>query len=196
MIQCMAERRRGGEQGIVAVQAIRGGAVWQAMTAGSWDRGGWDPRLFEACLCRSHTLSQPKTFSHRHPTVEQMRERVTDPIAYRLEYADGLKGTMLMLEGVVGDFTFAARLKGESEPLSTLFQLSPTPNVAYSAALMSQAEATFVTGRSPCPIERTLLTTGMVAACVESLARGNVRTETPHLRIAYQAPRESNFANS
>jgi hypothetical protein len=31
-------------------------------------------------------------------------------------------------------FTFAARLKGESEPLSTLFYLPPTPNVTYSAA--------------------------------------------------------------
>ena len=41
-IQCMAERRRGGETGVVALQALRGEAVWKALAAGSWGAGGWD----------------------------------------------------------------------------------------------------------------------------------------------------------
>ncbi|MGH7199359.1 MAG: hypothetical protein ACREJB_02065, partial [Planctomycetaceae bacterium] len=49
VIQCMAERRRGGETGVVALQALRGEAVWKAMASGSWPAGGWNPRLFEAC---------------------------------------------------------------------------------------------------------------------------------------------------
>ena len=196
VIQCMAERRSGGETGVVAVQALKGDAVWTAMEAGSWSGGGWDPRLFEACLSRSHTLAQPDTFSHRYPTTIQIREWVKDPIAYRFEYADGVKATMLLLNGLVGDFTFAARLKGESEPLSTLFYLPPVPNVVYSAALMSKAEETFMTGKSPYPIERTLLTTGLVEAGVRSLGTGQKRLETPHLAIRYQSPRESTFAVS
>ena len=40
VIQCMAERRRGGETGVVALQALRGDAVWRAMDAGSWSVGG------------------------------------------------------------------------------------------------------------------------------------------------------------
>src|SRR5581483_2673490 len=95
MIQCMAERRKGGETGVSAVQALRGEPVWRAMEAGSWDRGGWDPRLFEACLSRSQTLAQPPTGSHRYPTPEQVREWVKDPVAYRVEYADGIRATML-----------------------------------------------------------------------------------------------------
>ena len=141
----------GGETGVVAVQALRGDAVWKAMAAGSWTAGGWDPRLFEACLCRSQTLAQPPTFSHRYPTAEQMREWVKDPVAYRFEYADGLKATMLLMNGLVGDFTFAARLKGQAEPLSTLFYLPPNPNVVYSAALMSKAEEMFLTGKAAVP---------------------------------------------
>ncbi|MEX0641589.1 MAG: hypothetical protein WD468_02755 [Pirellulales bacterium] len=191
VIQCMAERRRGGETGVVALQALRGESVWKAMEAGSWDR-----RLFEACLSRSHTLAQPKTFSHRYPTPAQMREWVKEPIAYRFEYADGAKATMLLMNGLVGDFTFAARLKGEPEPLSTLFHLPPNPNVVYSAALMSKAEEAFMTGKSPYPIERTLLTTGLVEAGVRSLASGQKRLDTPHLAVRYQAPRESTFARS
>ena len=111
VIQCMAERRRGGETGVVAMQALRGDAVWKAMEAGTWANGGWDPGLFEACLSRSQTLAQPETFSHRYPTPAQIREWVKDPVAYRFEYADGVKATMLMMNGLVGDFTFAARLK-------------------------------------------------------------------------------------
>lgn len=196
VIQCMAERRKGGETGVAAMHALRGDAVWQAMDAGSWGEGGWDPQLFAACLARSQTLAQPETFSHRHPTPDQMRAWVKEPVAYRFEYNDGTKATMLLLNGLVGDFTFAARLKGAREPLSTLFYLPPNPNVTYSAALMSKAEETFLTGKAPCPIERTLLTSGLVEAGVRSLATGQKRIETPHLRVTYKVGRESTFARS
>lgn len=191
VIQCMAERRRGGETGVVALQALRGPAVWSAMQAGSWSDGGWDPQLFEACLSRSHTLAQPETYSHRYPSEAQMQAWVADPVAYRFEYADGLRATMLLLNGLVGDFTFAARLKGQREPLSTLFHLPPNPNVVYSAALMSKAEETFATGRAPYPVERTLLTGGLVEAGMHSLGKDQKRLETPHLAVRYDAPRES-----
>ncbi len=196
VIQCMAERRRGGECGVAAVQGLRGYAVWQAMAAGDWESGGWDPQLFEACLSRCQTLTQPDTFSDRYPTVEQMHEWVKDPVAYRIEYADGVKATMLLMNGLVGDFTFAARLAGKSEPLSTLFYLPPNPNVVYSAALMSKAEETFLTGKTPYPIERTLLTTGLVEACVRSLATDQKRHETPHLAVKYSPVRASTFWQS
>jgi len=195
MIQCMAERRRGGETGVVALHALRGDEVWEAMEAGSWDAGGWSPRLFEACLSRSHTLAQPETFSHRDPTPAQIRERVADPVAYRFEYADGLKATMLLLNGLVQDFTFAASLEGEVEPLSTLFYLPPNPNVVYSAALMSKAEHLFLSGQAAYPARRTLLTSGLVAAGLQSLAEGR-RLETPHLAVRYQPPRDSTFWRS
>ena len=188
VIQCMAERRKGGETGVVALQALRGEPVWKAMEAGSFKAGGWDTKLFDACLCRSQTLAQPASYSHRFPTLQQMKEWVKSPVAYRFEYADGLRATMFLLNGLVGDFTFAAKLKGEREPLSTLFYLPPNPNVVYSAALMSKAEEMFLTGKAPYPIERTLLTTGLVAAGMESLATEQKRLETPHLAIKYRAP--------
>jgi hypothetical protein len=195
-IQCMVERRQGGESGVVALQALRGEAVWKAMGAGSYKGGGWNPALFEACLCRSQTLAQAPTCSHRYPTVAQIRDWVKDPVAYRFEYADGLNATMLMLNGLVGDFTFAAKLKGKMEPLSTLFYLPPNPNVVYSAALMAKAEELFLTGKAPYPIERTLLTTGLVAAGMQSLATGQKRLETPHLAIRYEVGKESQFLHA
>lgn len=195
-IQCMAERRRGGETGVVAMQGLRGDSVWKAMEQPSWQSGGWDPQLFHACLSRSHTLAQGETFSHRYPSATQIRDWVKDPIAYRFEYGDGTKATMLLMNGLVEDFTFAARIKGQPEPLSTLFYLPPNPNVVYSAALMSKAEETFLTAKAPYPIERTLLTTGLVEAGVRSIGTGQKRVDTPHLAIRYQAPRESLFWQS
>ena len=195
-LQSFVERRRGGETGVRAMHALRGDAVWKALEAGSWQDGGWDGRLFEACLSRSHTLAQGETFSDRYPTPEQMREWVKEPIAYRYEYADGLKATMLLMNGLVEDFTVAARLKGNSEPLSTLYHLPPNPNVVYSAALMSKAEEMFISGKAPYPVERTLLTSGLVQAGMQSLAAGQKRQETPHLAVRYQAPEASQFFQS
>ncbi len=193
VIQCMAERRRGGETGVQSVQALRGDAVWAAMEKPSWSAGGWDASLFAACLARSHTLAQPPNGSHRYPTPAQMRAFVKEPVAYRFEYVDGLRATMFLLNGLVGDFTFAARLRGQAEPLSALFHLPPNPNVVYSAALMAQAERMFVTGQAPYPIERTLLTSGILAAAMQSRANDGQRLATPHLAVKYQPPQESLF---
>ena len=42
-----------------------------------------------------------------------------------------------------------------------------------------------VIGKASYPVERTLLTTGMLAALVESKANGHKRIETPHLEVKY-----------
>ena len=100
---------------------------------------------------------------------------------------------MLLMNGLVGDFTFAGRIAGQSEPLSTLFYLPPNPNVVYSAALMSKVEEMFVTGKAAYPVERTLLTSGLVTAGMQSLAGKQKRLETPHLSVNYKPSRESTF---
>ncbi|QDU37443.1 hypothetical protein Mal4_17560 [Maioricimonas rarisocia] len=187
-LQCMVERRRGGETGVASIQGLHGDPVWDAMKS-----GGWDPALFESCIARSQTLAQPETFSHRHPTFEQMQEWVEDPVAYRIEYADGLKATMLLMNGLVKDFTFAARLKGRRKPLSTLFYLPPVPNVTYSAGLMSKAEEMFMTGNAPYPVERTMLTSGMVQSALQSVANDQQKAATPHLNVEYTTSKESHF---
>lgn len=199
-IQCMIERRRGGETGAVAIQALRGDAVWDAMddamNGGDWTSGGWDRSLFEGCLCRSHTLAQAdeRIYNHRYPTAAEVRKLVPqEPIAYRVEHADGLKTTMLLVEGLVGDITFAARLKGKEHPLSTLMYLHPRNLCNFFSPLCYAMEEMFLTGVATYPVERTLLTTGLTAAGVESLHQGGKRLETPHLNIAYQPTPHSTF---
>ncbi|MFP6763697.1 MAG: hypothetical protein VB858_08765, partial [Planctomycetaceae bacterium] len=111
MMQSMLERRAGGETGVAEVAAWRGARLWQALDEDSLPGGGWSPQLFEACLSRSQTLAQPESFSHRYPSVQQIREWVTDPVYYWIRYRDGTTGHLLLLNGLVSDFTFAARIK-------------------------------------------------------------------------------------
>ena len=196
-IQCLAERRRGGESGVVWIHALRGDSVWEALDSGSWEGGGWDPELFEACLCRSQSL-QPihKNSRHTYPRREDLPQLTnTDPVAYRFEYADGLRATMLLMEGLVSDITVAARLKNQSEPLSLLFYLGSghdmQPN--FFNPLSHHMENMILTGQAPYPVERTLLTTGLTAAGIESLWLGQKPLKPPHLAISYQPERESTF---
>jgi len=193
-LQCMLDRRKGGETGVAWVEVLKGDAVWQALAKNAWDAGGWSRRLFEACLSRCQTLGQARPgFGHRYPTDDDIHELVKEPYAYRLQYRDGTKATVMMMNGLVKDFTFAAQVRGQSEPLSTLFYLPPQTNVVYSAALMSKVEEMFVTGKAPWPVERTLLTSGLVHFGLTSLHEQSRRLETPELDVRYIPPRESQF---
>jgi hypothetical protein len=57
--------------------------------------------------------------------------------------------------------------------------------------LVRHAETMMLEGRAPYPVERTLLTSGMVIAGVDSLHAGEKELPTPHLNISYQAPKDS-----
>ena len=194
-IQGMVERRKEGESGAVAMHALRGDAVFGAMMKGAWKAGGWDAELFETCLCRSLSLAPAREgFNHILPRPEEISALLKEEaIAYRYEYADGLKATMLLLEGLVYDFTFAARLKGRREPFSTLMYIDPQKPRNFFNAQVNAVERMFLTGKPTYPIERTLLTTGLTAAGVESLWLGQKRIETPHLAIRYSPTEESTF---
>jgi hypothetical protein len=193
-LQCMVERRRGGETGVQAVQLIQGDAVWKAGEAGRYSKD-----LLAAALSRSDTpLGLTVTDGRTQDLVaaNELPNLVKSPAAYFIEYRDGLKATMLMLDGAIRDFNFAARLTGSQEIWSTQFLLTPDPNVTYSACLMHKAEQMFETGAAPYPVERTLLTSGMLESCLTSKLRNNARLETPHLQVVYQAPDASQFAQT
>lgn len=193
-LQCMVERRLGGETGVVTMHALSDDAVWKALAKGSWEAGGWDRRLFEACLCRSHTLALVRDMRENILfDFERIPSLVEKPVAYRFEYANGLKATILLVEGLIQDFTFAARLNGQEEPLSTLMYLPPGGN--FFIPFCRAIEETFLTGKAKSPVERTLLTTGLTAAGIESIYQGEKRIETPHLSVQYSASRESLFCN-
>ncbi|MGA2590760.1 MAG: hypothetical protein ABSH32_12655 [Bryobacteraceae bacterium] len=192
-IQCMVERRQGGESGVRWLQGYRGERFWQAYN----DRV-WPHELVRAALCRSHTLTPSRpSLNDNFPALEDMRRLVKDPVAYRYQHHDGLFSTMLLMTGLVQDFNFAASIDGRAEPFSAQMYLPMPPARASLASFFSPLvhymEEMFLTGKPSYPVERTLLTTGLTAAGMESLFRNQARNETPHLSVSYQPPKESAF---
>lgn len=190
-MQCMIERRNGGETGVRAVQMITGDAVWKAGAEGRWSQD-----LLISALSRSDTPQGLTVQDGRTQDIVrngELPKLVKDPAAYFIEHNDGLKTTLLMLNGAIRDFNFAARVGG-SGIQSCQFFLTPTPNVTYSACLVSKIEEMFATGRAPYPAERTLLVSGMLESCLTSKLEAGKRLETPHLAVRYQAPKHSQHA--
>ena len=97
----------------------------------------------------------------------------------------------------MGDFNFAAQLAGRDRPLSTnLYLPMPSPPgtlASFFTPLSHHMEQMFRTGAPSYPIERTLLTTGLTEAGVDSLHRDGARIDTPHLDIAYQPADDSTY---
>jgi hypothetical protein len=192
-LQCMVERRRGGESGVKWVQAYRGANFWKALHDGVWSR-----ELMDSALCRSHALKPARPgFNDVFPALDEMQQMVPNPVAYHYEHHDGVKSTMILLAGMIRDFNFAAYVDGQRKPFSTQMYL-PMPDgrttlANFFSPLVNNMEKMFLTGKPTYPVERTLLTTGLTAAGVESLYQKEARVETPHLAIAYAAPKESTF---
>jgi hypothetical protein len=192
-LQCMVERRKGGESGVSAVQMIEGDAVWKA-----GEDGRYSKELLTAALSRSDTPQGQTIVDGRTQDLVakgELPKLVKTPSAYFIEYRDGVKATLLMLNGAIKDFTFAARVKGAGVQ-STQFFLSPEPNVTYSACLVRKIEELFETGKAPYPVERTLLVSGILESCLTSRFEGQKRLETPHLAVSYRAPQQSQHARS
>jgi hypothetical protein len=187
-LHVMLERRKGGESGVKAVTCLSGKDVWKAGDDGRWS---WD--LLEAALSRSETVN-PGDIRENAGSMAVSNYKATPPLAFLIEYRDGTRGTVLILNGHVLDFTFAAKLRGESKSASCLFRLPQPPGARFFDAQVVNLERFFESGKAPYPAERTLLTTGILDAVMRSHQRGGVRIETPELmEVRYTAPADSGF---
>jgi hypothetical protein len=168
-LQVMTERRRGGETGVRAVQCLEGKAAWEAAAAGQWDR-----TLLDAALARVPDTGKGK-----------VEEEDRDALVYLIEYRDGLKAAAYMSPRHAHEFAFAGRVKDQSEPAACWYEL-PKPQRDHFSFLVQHVARMIVSGKPDYPVERTLLTTGMLAALVESKATGHKRIATPHLNVTYR----------
>ena len=193
-LQAMVERRRSGETGVRSVQSVAGQAVWRAGDSGRWSRD-----LLEAAVARSDSL-QGKTLKDGRPRdlvkSGELPRLVEHPEACLVDYSDGVRAAVLMLNGAVGDFTFAARLRDVSGVPSTQFLLPPEPNRAGSACLAARIEDLIQSGRSPIRPERAWIASGILDRWMESREKGGLALETPELTLEYRPPAESCFCGS
>ncbi len=189
-MQAMLERRKGGETGVKAVQLLEGDDVWAAGESGRWSK-----EVLSSALSRSDAPLGLTVMDGRQQDMANsgvLPQLVKDPGAYCIEYNDGTRATLLVLNGADRNFTFSARVPGHGF-IATQFFRSAVPHVNYSANLTSKVEQMFVTRTASVPVRRTLLTSGILEAAMTSRSRLNQRLETPQLAVKYHPPAESQY---
>ena len=168
-LQCMVERRQGGETGGVSVQCLEGDEVWKAR-----DKGLWSADLADAACAAIADKPEGK-----------MEDHTKEPAVFLIEHVDGLKSAILMLNGYVHDWSYAARVDGQIQ--ATEFYLQNEGPFSHFGYLSRNVQQFFKTGKAPYPPERTLLVTGVIDAAMNSRFEDHRRIETPYLNIAYQS---------
>jgi hypothetical protein len=183
--QCMSERRVGGEVGIRSVTALKGEALWQEL-----DRTERDStrRLLVAALTRSHNLPVEGGFPTAPVTYEWVRKVMPDTIAYFIEHRDGFRTSMFLCP--IQDFNYAG-LRADNDEIISCQMYLPMPGHGSTTAdffnpLSRHIEQLVLDGTTPYPVERTLLTSGMVIGGVESLAIGGAPFMTPEMEVRYR----------
>jgi hypothetical protein len=174
-LQSLVEARHGGETGGASVEFLRDEAVWQAAQAGRWSLP-----LAEAAMAAESPALVP---FRKSPALQNAPSH-----GILLRYRDGLRATILKIGSSSTRWNFACRLGNEPQPRATRFYTGPWGNRNLFQALAHAIQDHFRTGRSPYPVERTLLTTGICEAAMRSrdLRRS---VATPQLQIAYE-PRD------
>lgn len=190
--QCMSERRRGGEVGIRSVRALRDEKVWAYLAEPAQQR---TRQLVVSALCRSHNLPVEDGYVTDKVTFEWARKTLPSIIGYFITHRDGFKTSVFMTG--IRDFNYAGAIGDGDEMVSCQMYL-PMPGHGSTTAdffnpLIHHLENMILENKQPYPIERTLLTSGMVIAAVQSLGKEGSLVETPEMAVEYSVPNESFF---
>jgi hypothetical protein len=193
--QCMSDRRRGGEVGIRQVHAARGGNLWKLLETDDRQR---TRDLMVAALTRSHNLPVEGGFPTDRVSYEWAKASLPDTLGYLIEHRDGFR-TAVFMTGIQ-DFNYAG-YRGDTQEIVSCQMYLPMPGHGSTTAdffnpLTRHIETTILDKRAPYPVERTLLTSGMVIGGVESLYRGEVPYATPDMEVRYVGSSDSQFWRS
>jgi hypothetical protein len=179
MLQCMLEQRQGGESGVRSVRCRDGLEVWKALNQ---DQNG--RVLLEATLS-----ARQLTYPGVRPPVPGPRDAL-----FELNYADGVNASVAMLGSIGECFAYGERRSSDLPAEATVFALEDGHPYGHFGHLLQAIVAMVRTGNATYPVERTLLTGGILEAMLQSRLEGGTLVWTPHLaKIRYQ-PRVWPFA--
>ena len=171
VMQSLAERRRGGETGIKSITTVSGDQIWKAEQAGRWSR-----ELMAQALATAGE------------TVDNLENRLhsKNSALYLIDYLDGTEGVLAMLDGITSEFTVAAEMTDSNDVFAQWYRLEMTAPFGHFAKLVAGIEHFFRTNRVTAPIERTLLTTGILDRAMHGYLQNGKRLATPELAIQYR----------
>lgn len=166
-LQAQTERRAGGETGVSAVTGLRGDAALRAVRDGTVDMS----------LLRRALSTFDLTTAELHQALDSVRE------VFLVQYLDGLTGVAVNCGEVIRNFGVACQ--GPTREMACQIWLQPKPH-GHFVFLVRQIESLVLTGTEPYPVERTLLTTGILDAAMRSRHQDGIRVVTPELELGYR----------
>lgn len=170
MIQCLAERRKGGETGVQSVQCLVGPAVWDA--AGK----EYDPALLADALAR---LERPVT-------IEDAKKSVKEPVLFIIHYRDGLRASLFTLNYTVTQWAAAWRYADDTTASTLFWTHEGAPGTfMHFAEQVKGIEQMILTGTPAWPAERTLYSSAMLDALLTSKFEDSRVVDTPFLDVCY-----------
>ena len=168
-LQCQLERRKGGESGVSSVQTVTGDEVFRLEKEGKWSR-----EMYHAIMAR---FPPDKRGSPE--------DKLGKGQFIFIEYRDGFQATLVQLEHN-RQWGVGAKLKGQRKPLTSWYKGLYTKGSPVFAHQFRAIEKMFLSGKPSYPVERTLLTTGILDAAMTSRFEFQRKVETPHLDIRYE----------
>ncbi|MBM81020.1 MAG: hypothetical protein CMJ78_10560 [Planctomycetaceae bacterium] len=166
--QCIVERRKGAESGVKSVQCLQGESAWKAVEDGIVDK-----KTLQAAIKVTPGASGTNPFSDNKASL------------FLFRYNDGFQGAVVMFSQFLHGISTAVKLKGDSEAKATYFEERLKPAVPHFAYLLKACERMIHTRRPTYPVERTLLSGGILDAALTSIHEGNKLIATPELGISY-----------
>jgi len=170
MIQCLAEQRKGGETGVKSVQCLTGQDVWNA--SGKL----YDENLLNMAACKVRKIPEGKT----------LKDMVKEPVLFVVNYNDGLRACLFTLNNFASQWA-AAWKYADGKTDSSLFKLDDNlSTLMHFANQMHGIENMIITGKPAWPVERTVLTSGVLDALLISKLQSGKLINTPYLKISYR----------
>ena len=179
-MQCIIERRRGGESGVASVSAVPVEKI---------------PEWLEKHPAKRNLLK--RAIRAFNGNAERLTDRLSkDSALFCLKFRDGAEATIAMLNGICDQFATAVRLRDQGRVVPIWHRLEYSHPYGHFEHLLRAIESMFHSGEPAWPVERTLLTTGVLDRAMHCLNdEGTERhVETPELAIRYQ-PSPWGYAN-
>ena len=168
--QCQIERRKQGETGTTHVQAAKGNRILEVAGEGYWNRE----------LMNSALAAFPKP-----PKLLETNEFDDSALFFLIDSRDGLRSSVAMLQGIGDEFVTAIKIRGEDKPRVNWFQLEAQKPFSHFANLLRAIEKMIITGKATYPVERTLMSTGILDRIMHSVVDNYCKYETPELQFSY-----------
>jgi hypothetical protein len=180
VMQSILERRAPftGKSASAAGTPVEKGVSWvQSLPVSELDRlikeAVIDPEVLDAALASSKT--------NRQAVLDAAPD---ESAIFLVQYRDGLLAPALMLAGKAQAISMAFKVQ-DGVVSATRAEERVDPRYPHFAFLLKGIEQMFLTGRPAYPVERTVLSAGMLDGLLTSRHSGGQRIETPHLAIEY-----------